>query len=47
MTALRGSCLYGGVQFEIDGLDAILALPLRARVAAANFCLLGSDKLVS
>jgi hypothetical protein len=24
MTALRGSCLYAGVRFEIDGLDAML-----------------------
>ena len=23
MTALRGSCLYDGVQFEISGLNAI------------------------
>jgi hypothetical protein len=37
MTALRGSCLYDGVRREIDGINAILALPLRARVAAANF----------
>jgi len=29
MTALRGSCLFGGVRFEIDGpLDAVLALSL-------------------
>jgi hypothetical protein len=31
MRALRGSCLCGGVRFEIAGpLDAILALPLPA-----------------
>jgi hypothetical protein len=29
MTVLRGSCLYGGVRFEIDGLEVMLALPLR------------------
>jgi hypothetical protein len=46
MTALRGSCLYAGVRFEIDGVDAMLASPLRARAIAAGFGLLGSEVLV-
>jgi hypothetical protein len=45
MTALSAAACKVGVRFEIDGLDAMLALPLplplplplRARVAAVDY----------
>src|SRR5882762_8901240 len=57
MTALRGSCLCGGVRFEIEGLlmrsshchcrQCQKAFRTRARVAAADFRFLVGEELVS